>query len=78
MHGRAPLPRLRRQAPAEGVPGGHGGGINIDDFCHKSVTDALAFVEQLELSPQKMLIAERILKEIKNRLGFLQTWVSST
>ncbi len=60
--------RLRKEALAVTV-----GDINIDDFCHKSVNDALAFVDGLELSPQKMLIAERILKEIKNRLGFLQS-----
>ena len=60
--------RLRRESLAVTV-----GDINIDHFCHMSVTDDLAFVEKLELSPQKMLIAERILKEIKARLGFLQS-----
>ncbi|WP_297196106.1 excinuclease ABC subunit UvrA [uncultured Flavonifractor sp.] len=60
--------RLRKEALAVTV-----GGINIDAFCRKSVTEALEFVDQLELSPQKMLIADRILKEIKNRLGFLQS-----
>lgn len=60
--------RLRRESLAVTV-----GDINIDHFCHMSVTDALSFVEKLELSPQKMLIAERILKEIKARLGFLQS-----
>ncbi|MFQ9601341.1 MAG: excinuclease ABC subunit UvrA, partial [Flavonifractor plautii] len=49
------------------------GGISIDAFCRKSVNDALAFVDGLELTPQKHLIADRILKEIKNRLGFLQS-----
>ena len=60
--------RLRKEALAVTV-----GDINIDDFCRKSVTEALDFIDHLELSPQKMLIAERILKEIKNRLGFLQS-----
>ena len=60
--------RLRREALAVTV-----GGINIDDFCHKSVNEALDFVEHLELSEQKMRIAGRILKEIKSRLGFLQS-----
>ena len=60
--------RLRRESLAVTV-----GGLNIDEFCHKSVNEALDFVENLELSPQKMLIAERILKEIKARLGFLQS-----
>ena len=60
--------RLRKEALAVTV-----GNINIDTFCRKSVTEALDFVEHLELSEQKMLIADRILKEIKNRLGFLQS-----
>ena len=60
--------RLRKEALAVTV-----GGINIDTFCRKSVTEALDFVDHLELSEQKMLIADRILKEIKNRLGFLQS-----
>ena len=60
--------RLRKESLAVTV-----GGLNIDEFCRKSVTDALAFVDTLELSEQKMLIAERILKEIKERLGFLQS-----
>ena len=49
------------------------GGISIHDFCQKPVTEALDFVEHLELSAQKMLIAERILKEIRSRLGFLRS-----
>ena len=60
--------RLRKEALAVTV-----GDMDIDTFCHKSVTQALDFIDHLELSPQKMLIAERILKEIKNRLGFLQS-----
>ncbi len=60
--------RLKKEALAVTV-----GGISIDAFCRMPVTQALSFVEALELSPQKMLIAERILKEIKDRLGFLQS-----
>lgn len=60
--------RLRKEALAVTA-----GGISIYAFCQKPVTEALAFVDALELSPQKMLIAARILKEIKSRLGFLQS-----
>ena len=60
--------RLRKEALAVTV-----GDLNIDEFCRKSVTDALDFIDHLELSEQKTLIADRILKEIKNRLGFLQS-----
>ena len=59
--------RLKKESLAVTV-----GDISIDDFTRKSVVDALSFVEGLTLSDQKMLIAERILKEIKERLGFLK------
>ena len=49
------------------------GGLNIMEFCEMSVTDELAFIEHLELSPQKMQIADRVLKEITSRLGFLNS-----
>ena len=60
--------RLRKESLAVTV-----GELNIDQFCHKSVTEALTFVENLTLSETQMMIAERILKEIKNRLGFLRS-----
>src|SRR5699024_3706220 len=59
--------RLRKESLAVTV-----GGLDIDTFCHKSVTQALDFVDHLELSETQMMIAERILEEVKNRLGFLQ------
>ena len=49
------------------------GGSSIYDFTTLSVVDALQFVDQLELTKTQMLIAERILKEIKSRLGFLRS-----
>ena len=63
-HGR----RLRRESLAVTV-----GGIDIDTFCHKSVTEALDFMEHLELTQTQQMIAAQILKEIKNRLGFLRS-----
>jgi len=60
--------RLRRESLAVTV-----GDLPIDKFCDKSVTDALAFVDGLKLTDTQMLIAERILKEIKSRLGFLSS-----
>lgn len=59
--------RLKKESLAVTV-----GDISIDDFTRKSVVNALSFVEGLELTATKMLIAERILKEIKERLGFLK------
>ena len=49
------------------------GGLNISQFCDKSVTEALEFVDSLELSDREKMIAAPILKEIKSRLGFLQS-----
>lgn len=48
-------------------------GINIYQFCEMSVTKALDFVNQMKLSKRENMIAEQILKEIKSRLGFLQS-----
>ena len=47
------------------------GGSSIYDFTTLSVVEALKFVEGLQLTSTQMMIAERILKEIKSRLGFL-------
>ncbi|MDR0819653.1 MAG: excinuclease ABC subunit UvrA [Oscillospiraceae bacterium] len=49
------------------------GGEGIADYCAKSVVDALEFTENLELHGADAMIAERILKEIKDRLGFLRS-----
>ena len=47
------------------------GGVSIAEFCSYSVTKALDFVNALELSSRDAVIAERIVKEIRSRLGFL-------
>ena len=60
--------RLRKESLAVTV-----GGIDIDSFTHKSVDDALEFVDQLTLTETQMRIAQRILKEIRERLGFLRS-----
>lgn len=49
------------------------GGLNISELTHLSVTDSLNFFEKLELTNREKLIGERIIKEIKERLGFLQS-----
>ena len=49
------------------------GGINISNFCEKSVSDALEFVKNLQLTDRERMIAKAILKEITERLGFLQS-----
>ena len=60
--------RLKKTALAVTV-----GGMDIDTFTRMSVTEEIAFVDSLALTEQQLRIGERILKEIKNRLGFLQS-----
>ena len=60
--------RLRKESLAVTV-----GDLDIDAFTRKSVADELAWVEQLQLTEQQRLIADRILKEIRARLNFLQS-----
>ena len=47
------------------------GGLNIAELTDLSIRDALKFFNELELTPAQATIAELILKEIKDRLGFL-------
>ena len=49
------------------------GGINIMDFCKKSVSEALEFIEHLELHGSERMIAQQILREITARLNFLSS-----
>ncbi len=60
--------RLKKEVLAVTV-----GGMNIDDFVRLSVSEALDFMEKLELPKTKAMIADRILKEIRSRLGFLRS-----
>ena len=46
---------------------------NIYEFTTLSVEDALVWMDGLTLTEQQMLIADRILKEIRSRLGFLKS-----
>ena len=48
------------------------GGKNIHEFTQMSVKEALYFVEHLQLEPMKAEIARLVLKEISDRLHFLQ------
>ena len=58
--------RLKKTALAVTV-----GGMNIAEFTDLPVVSALKFIDSLQLSEKDMMIAERILKEIRSRLGFL-------
>lgn len=58
--------RLKPEALAVKV-----GGISIDDLTRLPITEALSFLNDLTLSPKEHTIAHQILKEIRERLGFL-------
>ena len=49
------------------------GGVNIMEFCKKSVVEALEFIRNLKLEGSAAVIARQILKEIAARLEFLQS-----
>ncbi|MCL2401571.1 MAG: excinuclease ABC subunit UvrA [Oscillospiraceae bacterium] len=58
--------RLRKEALAVTV-----GDISIADYAGLSIVRALEFIDTLKLSEKDEMIAQRILKEIRERLGFL-------
>ena len=49
------------------------GGLNISEFCRLSVVGALDFLDRLELTPREQMISELVIKEIRERLGFLRS-----
>ena len=49
------------------------GGINISEFCDKSIRQCLDFINGLELNEKDKIISESILKEIVSRLTFLKS-----
>ena len=73
MMGECPCPdckgrRLKKESLAVTV-----GGLDIDALTRLSVVEELEWVETLALTDQQHLIADRILKEIRSRLGFLRS-----
>ena len=49
------------------------GGMSIYDFTTLSVVEALTFLDTITLTNTQRMIADRILKEIRDRLGFLRS-----
>ena len=49
------------------------GGMSITKFCDMSVRDELRFLDGLKLEGAQEVIAEQILREIRARLGFLES-----
>ena len=48
------------------------GGLNIMEFTRLSVTEALDFLDNLKLTAREHAIGDGILKEVRERLGFLK------
>ncbi len=71
FHGPQPCPdcgggRLRPEARAVQL-----GGLALDALCRLSIARAARFLDDLVLPPQRRPIAERILREVRERLRFL-------
>ncbi len=49
------------------------GGKNIMELCDKSVKELLKFFNELDLQGRELMIGGEVIKEIKERLGFLQS-----
>ncbi|MDO4846822.1 MAG: excinuclease ABC subunit UvrA [Clostridiaceae bacterium] len=60
--------RLKKSALAVTV-----GGLNIIEFTDMSISKAIKFIDSLKLTKRQNMIAEQILKEIKQRLSFLES-----
>ncbi|MEE1137999.1 MAG: excinuclease ABC subunit UvrA [Acutalibacteraceae bacterium] len=60
--------RLRKESLCVTV-----GGINIDEFTQKSIGGEIEFLDNMNLSSRDTMIAEQIIKEIRNRLDFLSS-----
>lgn len=60
--------RLKKESLAVTV-----GGKNISELSRLSVTEALEFFDSIELTEREKFIGSRIIKEIRERLGFLKS-----
>ncbi len=60
--------RLRPQSLAVTV-----GGLNIYDFCKLSINEEIKFIDSLQLTEKEQLIGNLVIREIKERLTFLNS-----
>ena len=49
------------------------GGLNIFEFCSMSIGDELDFIDNLQLSEKEQMIGNLVIREIKERLNFLNS-----
>ena len=67
----APCPRCQGNRLSEIARAVTVGGIGIMDFCRMSIAEAVRFIDNLKLEGAMAVIAEQILREIRERLRFL-------
>ncbi len=60
--------RLKEQSLAVTV-----GGLNIFEFCTMSISEELEFIDSLQLTEKEQMIGKLIVREIKERLTFLNS-----
>ena len=60
--------RLKRESLSVTV-----GNKNISQLANLSIINAIDFFNSIDLTERELLIGERIIKEINERLGFLQS-----
>ncbi len=68
-----PCPRCHGRRLSDAALAVTVGGIAIDEYTRKSVTEALDFINELKLTETEEMIAHEIKKEIRSRLGFLSS-----
>ena len=69
--GAAADPAAENGAPRQ-RPGARSGGLNIQEFNHQTVAEALAFLHRLSLPENLATIAAEVLRELIHRLQFLE------
>ena len=68
----APCPQCHGQRLSEIACAVTVGGIGIMEFCAMSVSQAMDFMDNLQIEGSMALVAEQIVREIKSRLKFLK------
>jgi excinuclease ABC subunit A len=63
--------RLRPEILAVRIEDTVGQELNIHQFCQQTIADAAAFLDRILLSKHQRIIANEVLREIRNRLHFL-------
>ncbi|MEX2458826.1 MAG: excinuclease ABC subunit UvrA [Actinomycetota bacterium] len=79
-HARSRMEQFMREIPCRACGGARlkpeslavtVGGLNIWELTGMSIKQSLAFMDEVRLNERETMIAERVLKEIRARLGFL-------